>query len=47
VPCVCVGEESESHLLLKCPETQIERGVPEEQVASYQQGNCTQEDPYW
>jgi hypothetical protein len=33
---LCVGDESESHLLLKCPETQeVERGAPEEPMATY------------
>jgi hypothetical protein len=33
----CAGEESEFHLLLKCPETQeVEGGAPEQQMAAYQ-----------
>jgi hypothetical protein len=33
---LCAGEESESDLLLKCSETEVGAGVPEEQMASYQ-----------
>jgi len=40
-----VGEESESHILLKCPEIQeMERGDYDQQVTTYQLGNSTQED---
>jgi hypothetical protein len=33
--------ESKSHVLLKCPQTEVERGAPEQQMAAYR-GNRNQ-----
>jgi hypothetical protein len=34
------------HLLLNYPETEMERGAPEQQTVMYQQGTSTQEDTH-
>ena len=40
----CAQDESESHLLLKCPETWGWREVLEQEMATYQRGNSSQDN---